>query len=375
MNLLDRSIARQYLVNIATLLLIVASLIVSVDVVINLDRFADRAERMMAEPGSVGGGGTLHHTLLTGLLIADLWAPRLLQLFLYLNGVILIAAMGFTCSHMVRHREFVAMLAGGISLHRAARPILIVGAAMLVAQAGVQEFALPRVAHLLPRDAGDAGKRRLDSFPLHLTPDREGRLWYARTFDDDANALLDLAVWEHDADGNLVRTIVAERATWMDRTWRLDGGLATRSGDAGEALRKPEPIASIDSTLDPDRIKVRAVEGFAGTLSWGQLTALLSSGADPRTLEQLDRTRWSRIASLLGSFLALWGALSVFLVRAPKPMLLPALKAAPIALGGFAAAAVASSASIPGLPVWFGAFLPCLVLLSVAIALSTGVET
>lgn len=375
MSLLDRSIARQYLVNIATLLLIVASLIVAVDVVINLDRFAARAEQMMTEPGNAGSGGTLRHSLLTAFLIADLWGPRLLQLFMYLNGVVLIAAMGFTCSHMVRHREFVAMLAGGISLHRAARPFLIVGAVMLGAQALVQEFALPRVAHLLPRDAGDAGKRRLNSFPLHLTPDRDGRLWYARAFDDDADTLIDLAVWEHNAEGNLVRTIVAERGEWDGVGWRLVNGLATLAGEATGAPRRPALIGRIDSTLDPDRIKVRALEGFAGTLSWGQITALLSSGADSQTLEQLDRTRWSRVASLFGSFLALWGSLSIFLVRAPRPMLVPALKAAPVALGGFAASAVASSASIPGLPVWFGAFLPCLVLLSVAIALSTGVET
>jgi lipopolysaccharide export LptBFGC system permease protein LptF len=374
-NLLDRSIARQYVVNIATLLLIVASFIVAVDVAINLDRFAARAEQMMTEPGTEEAGGALHHSFQTGLLIADLWGPRLLQLFLYLNGVVLIAAMGFTCSHLVRHREFVAMLAGGISLHRAARPFLIVGAVMLGAQALVQEIALPRVAHLLPRDAGDAGKRRLNSFPLHLTPDRDGRLWYARAFDDDADALIDLAVWEHDAEGNLVRTIVAERGEWDGNGWRLVNGLATLAGDTTAAPRRPTLIGRIDSTLDPDRIKVRALEGFAGTLSWGQITALLSSGADAQTLEQLDRTRWSRVASLFGSFLALWGSLSIFLVRAPRPMLLPALKAAPVALGGFAASAVASSASIPGLPVWFGAFLPCLVLLSVAIALSTGVET
>ncbi|MBL8746609.1 MAG: LptF/LptG family permease [Phycisphaerae bacterium] len=374
MSLLDRYIARQYVVNILTLLLIVASLIVAVDVVINLDRFTGRAEQL-AQSGEGGSRGALHRTLLTGLLIADLWGPRLLQLFTYLNGVVLIAAMGFTCSHLVRHREFVAMLAGGISLHRAARPFLVVGAMMLCVQAVVQEVALPRVAHLLSRDAGDAGKRRLDAFPLHLTPDREGRLWYARSFDDDERALVDLAVWEHDSEGNLTRTIVAERASWDGTGWNLRGGLATRSVDGAAVQQKPEPIGRIESTLDPDRIKVRSLQGFTGTLSWGQITALLKTGADPQTLEQLDRTRWSRVASLLGSFLALWGAVSVFLVRAPKPMLKPALKAAPVALGGFAAAAVASSASIPGLPVWFGAFLPCVVLLSVAIALSTGVET
>lgn len=373
MNLLDRSIARQYLINIATLALIISSLIVTVDVVINLDRFARRADQLLAAPE--GAPDSVERALLTVRLIADLWGPRLLQLFTFLNGIVLIAAMGFTCATLVRHREFVAMLSAGISLHRAARPFLLVGAAMLGAQLAVQELAVPRIAHLLPRDAGDAGKEQIDAFPLHLTRDRDGRIWYARAFNDREGTLEDLAVWENDAGGRVLRTIVAQRAEWDGHGWTLTGGLATESEEPGAAARPPTPVDRITAGLDPARIKVRALEGFASTLSWMQITSLLKAGGDPETIERLDRTRWSRLSSLLSGFLALWAALSLFLVRTPRPMLGAVLRSAPVALGGFAASAIAASASIPGLPVWFGALLPALVLLSVAIALSTGVET
>jgi lipopolysaccharide export LptBFGC system permease protein LptF len=370
MTLLDRYIARQFLLNILVLLLIVASLIVTVDVVINLDRFADRARQLDAD------ASTPRHASLVVRLVADLWGPRLLQLFVFLNGVVLAAAMGFTCTHLVRHREFVAMLAGGISLHRAARPFLAVAAAMLLAQVVVQELALPRVAHLLPRDAGDAGKERAAGLSLRLSPDDQGRLWYARAFDDHARSLEDLAVWERDDTGALTRTIVAARAAWDGRGWTLEEGFSNEPlPPGGAAPRPPRRETRIDTTLDPDRIKVRAVQGFVGTLSWRQITRLLDTAAEPHTTEQLDRARWSRLSGLAASFLALWGSLAIFLVRSPRPMVVPALKSAPIALGGFAAAAVASSASIPGLPVWFGAFVPTIVLLSVTIALVTGVDT
>lgn len=372
MSILDRYIARQFVLNILVLLLVVASLIVTVDVVINLDRFAGRARQVGGENAT-----SASHVWLVARLVADLWGPRLLQLFIFLNGVVLVAAMGFTCSQLARHREFVAMLAGGLSLHRAARPFLFVSLAMLLAQIAVHELALPRVAHLLPRDAGDAGKERVDSLPLRLSPDDQGRLWYARRFDDRAGTLEDLAVWERDESGTLTRTIVAARATWDGTGWVLEQGLSNEPlpPDGAAAARPPRVESRIDTTLDPQRIKVHAVQGFAGTLSWNQLTALLHSGAEPHTVEQLDRTRWSRVSGLAASFLALWGSLSMFLVRSPRPMIVPTLKAAPIALGGFAASAVASSASIPGLPVWFGAFLPTIVLLSVTIALVTGIET
>lgn len=374
MNILFRYIARQYIVNIATLFVIAGALIVTVDVVINLDQFGRRAEILTAESGA--GGGALHHLLLTTLLIIDLWGPRLLQLFTYLNGVVLIAAMGFTCAQLVRHRECVAMLAGGISLHRAAAPILAVAAAMFGVQAAVHEFALPQIAHLLTRSPRDAGKRSLEAFTLRLTPDDSDRLWYARVFDDESAALEDLAVWERDASGRPSRTLLASRAEWDGRGWTLIGGLAMRPPAGPDSQpAAPEPVDRIDGGLDPQRIKVLALRGFASTLSWRQIGGLIASTSDQRTIEQLDRARWSRIASMIGSMLALWGATSVFLIRAPRPMIGPALRAAPLALGGVIASAVASSASIPGLPVWVGAFLPCVVLLSIAIALATSVET
>lgn len=373
MKILFRYVAKQYLVNIVTLFVIVAALIVAIDVVINLDRFARRADQILEASGA--GGAPIEHSLLTARLVLDLWGPRLLQLFTYLNGMVLIAAAGFTCTQLVRHREFVAMLSCGMSLRRAAAPFLMVGLVFLGLQALVQEIALPRAAHLLPRDPGDAGKPGFNAFALRLTPDAQGRLWYARRFDGVAT-LEDLAVWERGADGAITGTIVADRATWDGQGWRLTQGIgAFVAGEGGPRTIAPQPIERLETNLDPQRIKIRTLEGFAATTSTRELTRLLTSGADAAVIERLDRLRWSRPAAMLSTYLALIGSLSVFLLRSPRPMIVPALKAVPIAAGGFAASAVSSSASIPGLPVWFGAFLPTLVLLSLATALWTSIDT
>src|SRR6056297_2814666 len=116
MNTLERYIARLYLVNVITLFVMLAGFVVTIDVIMNLDEFSRAADRELQRAGS--DDSPLRHALVTTLFIFHLWWPRLLQLFGYLAGLVLIAAMGFTCAQLVRHREFVAILASGVSLHR-----------------------------------------------------------------------------------------------------------------------------------------------------------------------------------------------------------------------------------------------------------------
>ena len=123
MTILDRYIARQYLLNTIALLVLLGSFVVAVDVSLNIDRFLAAAEKV-----DNGSASTVRKLVVTVLLVADLWWPKLLQLFAYMVGLALVGAMGFTFTQMVRHRETVAALAGGISLRRLARPVLIVAA-------------------------------------------------------------------------------------------------------------------------------------------------------------------------------------------------------------------------------------------------------
>jgi len=372
-TILSRYIARLYLVNIATLVAVLFSLIVAVDVMVNLGRFSRAASDFASDAGREDSA--LRHIIKTALLVIDLWIPRLLQLFVYLNGVILVAAMGFTCALLVRHREFVAMLAGGISLSRAARPFLVVGLLMLGLQAFVQERLIPPSAHLLARDAGDSGKRDLDAFPVSLLRDAQGRYWAAREFNDTDLTLHELFVWERNEAGELVRVVSAPGAHWDGARWILEGGRSQARGDPDNPP-PPQPIESIDTNLDPTRLKVAYLQGFAQSLSWRQLAEMSrQEGLDQRARERIDRLRWGRIASMISTFLALWAALPFFLVKQPSGMLGAALRATPVAIAGFAASAFATSIAIPGLPPAVGAFVPCLVMLAIVFAVGSTVES
>ncbi|MEM9082038.1 MAG: LptF/LptG family permease [Planctomycetota bacterium] len=385
MRTIHNYIARLYLVNVLALLILLFGFVVSIDVVTNLGDFANAAsERLTPEDGDEVSG--VRSVLATVVAIIDIWGPRLLQLFNYLNGVVLVAAMGFTCAQLVKHREFVALLASGISLFRVARPFLLVALFFSGIQLVNQEVVLPRVAPLLVRDAGDAGERDVERFRVALAPDRDGRLFSARLFEPNAVGedgielgayMQDVVVYERDEQGTVETVITANGAVWDGGGWALRNGLASvdpaSPAFAGETQ---VPIERISSTLSPAQLKVRHFQGFAANLGFFQLTHMLHSGStDRRAEKQLDRIRWGRFAAILSNIFTLIAALPFFLVRLPRPMLGSALKAAPVGLAGLTAAAASTSMSLEGLPVWLGVFIPPLLLLPLAIFFFTSIRT
>src|SRR5947207_593492 len=102
MNTLDRYIARQYLFNVLALLVVLFSFVVAVDVSLNADKFIEAVNRIDPHAGGI------RKAALVALGVLDMWWPKLLQLFNYLVGLVLVAAMGFTFTQLVRNRELVA---------------------------------------------------------------------------------------------------------------------------------------------------------------------------------------------------------------------------------------------------------------------------
>jgi len=395
---LNLYIARLYLTNIAVMVVVLFSFVVAVDVAMNMGRFwnaaRDRMEEREARSGTAqadaageaeGGGGDrrraregggLRRVVATVWVIWDLWWPRLMQLFNHLIGVVLIAAMGFTCAQLSRHREFVAMMASGLSLFRVARPMITVAAMITLLALMNQEVLVPRLAHRLVRDTGDAGKQGPDAFRVRLAPDDAGRLLLAQKFDDQAGVLERLTVWERDASGRVSRVITADRGVWDGRAWALENGVARGRVEPTTGRVANEPVARLETTLDPMRLKVRYLQGFGQALSWRQVSDILRHGGlDAAASRRLDLVRWGHLAAMASTMVTLLAAMPFFLVRVPGPMLWPALKAAPIALAGLVAAALSSTVILPGLPVWLGTFVPTVVLLPLAIALFSGVKT
>jgi lipopolysaccharide export system permease protein len=368
---LDRYIARLYLTNVIALLVILACFVVTIDFALNVDRFVGRAQEIANEQGQEPS--TVRTAVVTVLLVADLWWPRLLQLFSFVLGLIMTGAMGFTISQLVRHRELIAMLASGQSLYRAAAPILVVAALLTGVQAINQELVLPRLAPLLTRDQGDAGTHELGAAHVPLTRDGLGRVWYARSFNADEGTLEGISVWERDLQGRPTTRYAADSATWAGDGWALVGGMAE---PVSESRQEPVPIDHIATNLDPTQLRARRFQGYSQSLSWRQIGQMLRavdeldpgsrrSGADH---DRLERIRWGRVSVMLASLLSLVVTMPFFLQKTPGSAVLRALRCAPVAIVTLMGGVLGASTPIPGVAPAIGVFLPVLILAPIALA-------
>lgn len=373
MSLLDRYIARQFLTNTLALFVILCAFVVVVDVIMNMDRFLRLAAELGARDGEPAEG--IRRVLVALVLIADLWWPKLLQLYNFLIAMVMVAAMGFTGAQLTRHREFIAMMAAGIGLQRVMRPILLVALALTGLQLINQELIIPRIAPLLVRDHRDAGNHSLGVAGLALSEDGQGRLFRAAAFDADTGQLQNLYIMERDADQTATRAIRAESATYRDGGWDLVNAVAEPRGRTPAG--PPTPIARIESSLDPDKLRMQRFESYKQSLSFRQVGQMLARDtlADPTQRQTLQRIRWGRFAMILSGLLALLIAMPFYIQRVPTNMVIQSLKCAPLAMAALIGGILGASAAIPGIPAAIAVFLPVMILSVVAVAQISGLKT
>ncbi len=379
MPLLDRYIIRQYLVNVVVLLVLLFAVIVMIDFSLNFDEYTKVAERLGGK-----SQGAIAQAATSLYLVWDLWWPRLFLMYNFLLALVLVGAMGFTCAQLNRHREFVAIMAGGLSLHRVARPLLLTAVVATALAAVNREVIIPHLAPLLTREKGEAGARSLGAMRQPLCSDAKGRLFYAKSVRLDAGEIEGLWVWERDGDGLMTRRITADKAEWSDGRWVLTNGKA-ESREQHLALeaaprRLVTPVATLETDINPTSLRMRRFEGYINNLSTHELSQLLGNYREqpqPReiVLERLERVRYGRVAGYASTVLLLTVCLPFFLRREPGNLLVQSMFAAPVAIGGFVAAMIGTSAGIPGLPPQLSVFVPVMVLIPLAIASITSIRT
>jgi lipopolysaccharide export LptBFGC system permease protein LptF len=118
-------------------------LFVVIDAFSNLDEFAKRADGAVEMFQVMGRYYLIHQSLF----------------FDYLCGVIGMMAAVFTVTFMQRNNEQLAILAAGVSTHRAIRPVLISSAIVSTFAVLNQELIMPRYAEELAKSHDDDGQR------------------------------------------------------------------------------------------------------------------------------------------------------------------------------------------------------------------------
>lgn len=335
-KLLDRYIIRLFLIHFVILTFVILMLFVLVDLMFDLDEFMKGGEIRAAKHG----GSTFLWTLWT---IADYYGPMLLFIYVYLSGLLVVAAMGFAFAAMGRARELVTIVASGISMYRIAAPILVVGALINGLTLLDQELAIPQMAGKLARRKSEVKHDQIRTFAIHYVRDAENRLLSAARFDAAANAIESVTILERNKDGRKTGVIRADRGVWNSVAghWELVNGVVTRAVQPDDsATEKDAALGAIESPIDvvktdvsPQVLMARRATIYPALLSMNELGRLMNNPVADTA--RILRIMHGRFSLMVVNILILVLCLPFFLTRVPGNPMVQAVKATVFGLGAW----------------------------------------
>ncbi|MCC7191909.1 MAG: LptF/LptG family permease [Phycisphaeraceae bacterium] len=367
MKTVDRYIIRQFLLNFVILLAVFVLLIVVVDVALNFDEFL-KANR---------GRGVVIGFIST---VIDYYGPMIPFLYVFFSGLIVVAAMGFTYAALARHGELNAIVSSGVSMHRIAMPIVVVGFLLNLLSIPNQEYIIPLLANKIIRSKGQVGRETVRPFEIYYAVDSHRNLLSAGAFDATKQTLEDVAILERSEEGLARRRITARQAVWDEsgQRWQLYGGVGVeRELDISEleadVTATPHAVEYFKTSLSPAVLLAQREAFYPRLLSIQQLHELSRNPVvDTTSIRQI---MWSRFSLLVMNLLVLVMGLPFFLLREPANMLLQGVKAAVVCLGAWAAGLVMLQLGVGEMNPVMTAWLPVILYLPVSAGLLMWVKT
>ncbi len=265
-------------------------LFIVIDAFSNLDEFAKRADGIVEMSQVMGRYYLIHQSLF----------------FDYLCGVIGMMAAIFTVTWMQRNNEQLAILAAGISTHRAIRPVLISSVIVSTFAVANQELVMPRFAEDLSKTHDDDGQRE-----VHVTSRYDARkiMLDAGFADRATKTLFPFYATLNSAIIGELEELKAQQATYIPPdhpTSPLKGGWLVREasinppldGDALMAIH--ELLTPVDDlSRFPPPYKPPARAGGEGTLGDDKRSPGATQALPPRSEDRLrPRTEIAYLASL-----------------------------------------------------------------------------
>jgi lipopolysaccharide export system permease protein len=316
MKILDRYVAKNFLIGYAIALAVLVGLRVSIDLFVHLDEFAELSE---------------DHGMSTAQVLLNVFAFYGAQCTLYFRdfaGMITVVAAVFSLGKMTRNNELIAVMASGVSLKRVIMPIILLAVVLTGLLVFDQEVLIPKLANRLVRshDANPGEER----YELWFMGDKNGSLINTKRFEEKTGKMFLPTIIkrkQNDA-GNWVvlGKISADSATYNkdEKRWYLENGHYTKialSGDTAEFDQQlPTQVEYYESDLTPYEIPIRKQEGYKSLLSSHQLAVLAGSDARVKDQAELHSQKHFRFTDPVINIIMLLIALPVLVCRDPKNM-------------------------------------------------------
>ncbi len=367
MTTLDRYVLRTLLVNYLIALAVMLSLYMVLDLFFNIDEFTESGESVATVTANIVKYYAAHSTLY----------------FAQLSGVITLFACMATLARMRRSNELTAMLSAGVSLYRAAVPVVVFGLATSVLWYIDTELVRPRVAHLLARSHDDAGGVR--SRGVWFVNDGPSALFSAQRFFPAQGRVEKMLIIHRDARGAVEKITEADVAEWepipghpAGGVWRLQGGVESRRTTSDAPLGPRDQVETTTLTryegrLGPEALESRQAEQWLEYSSSAQLAKLQTR--EPALAGRIRRAHHGRFTAPLVHLLMLLLGIPFFLSREPANIITDAGKCLIVCgmcyLLAYAGEHFIRTSAFSALPAW----LPLIVFTPVAVVLIDRIRT
>ncbi|MDP7008621.1 MAG: LptF/LptG family permease [Phycisphaerales bacterium] len=375
MRTLTRSIVIRMVKNFVILFVLLFVLGSMIDLIVNLEEF-DKAATQMSE-----GKGFFARIYSIFFVAFGFEGPRIFQVFAYFHGLIAIGAMGFTASQMWKSREFIAMMAAGISLRTVAMPFIVVTICISGVALLNQELMLPKVAPLLLRSHSEVGSESVEAFPVPFTPDKNKTLLIASSLDPVTGDLLYPTFLIRNDTGQMVGRVYATSGTWDEtrQGWLLENGKSSEISTEDALHNRVSAFAPVDveffeTDLSPHLLTLHRYGQYLGLLGISQLNQMLETvGTFDRA--QLSRHWYSRFSTIAMNILAMFIVIPFFVTKDQISIVRQSLWCAAVAIAILFGGSFLMLMAFSGIPSVVSVFLPALLLIPVAFVRMTALHT
>ncbi len=306
MKILDRYIAKNFLVGYVISFLVLIGLRIIIDLFVNLDEFTE------------------HEALSNAQVIKNILVFYGINTTLYFRdfaGMITVVAAAFSLGKMVRQHELVAVMASGVSLKRVIGPIAFLSLILMGLLVVDQELIIPPLAEKLARTQDEIPGEK--SFFVWFMPDGHDSLICAG-FDAPTSTLKNPTIITREPAAragvwNVTGRIIADKAIYDEQQgkWKLINGLYARKDSPQGAL----VVDEYDSgDLTPREILIRRKANNTMLMSSRQLSQLAAQKTRIKDLAQLYSQKHFRITDPLINFTMLMISLPILVCRDPRTM-------------------------------------------------------
>ncbi|HIJ90658.1 MAG: LptF/LptG family permease [Desulfobulbaceae bacterium] len=216
MKLLDRYLMAQFAKNLALVICSLIAIYLLVDFFERLDNFLEAKK-------------TIGLAIKFLLLKLPFMYMQLIPVCILLAGIITLGVLN-------QHFEFMALMAGGISVIRIIRPLLVAAVICTLLTVAIGQWVLPATTAATNKIWYEEVNRQIPKGII-----RDGRTYFRGTEgiysflrpNPGKNEFLNFSFTAFDAEHGLTTLLTAESATWENGAWLLKNGQRKERADAG----------------------------------------------------------------------------------------------------------------------------------------------